>query len=45
MIVGLVTQRTGHSTIGAASLSILFVVGLVIFLLLPRLGRDTDDQD
>ncbi|WP_288658939.1 MFS transporter [uncultured Limosilactobacillus sp.] len=45
VVVGLVTQWTGHSTIGAASLSILFVIGLIIFLLLPRLGRASDDQD
>ncbi|WP_267202154.1 MFS transporter [Limosilactobacillus kribbianus] len=39
VIVGVVTQRTGKSTIGAASLGILFLAGLVIFLLLPRLSR------
>ena len=43
MIVGLVTQWTGKSTIGAASLSVLFTIGLVIFLLLPRLGSGVDD--
>ena len=43
VIVGLVTQWTGKSTIGAASLSVLFIIGLVVFLLLPRLGSDADD--
>ncbi|WP_334352234.1 MFS transporter [Companilactobacillus sp. HBUAS56257] len=37
ILVGIVTQITGKSTIGAASLSILFFVGLIIFLMLPRL--------
>lgn len=45
VIVGLVNQWTEKSTIGAASLSVLFTIGLVIFLLLPRLGGDADDQD
>lgn len=45
VIVGLMTQWTEKSTIGAASLSVLFTIGLVIFLLLPRLGGDADDQD
>lgn len=45
VIVGLVTQWTEKSTIGAASLNVLFTIGLVIFLLLPRLGGDADDQD
>lgn len=31
-IVGIVTQWTGKSTVGAASLSILFALGLVIFI-------------
>ncbi|MBB1079263.1 MFS transporter [Limosilactobacillus sp. STM2_1] len=31
LIVGVVTQWTGKSTIGAASLSVLFAIGLVIF--------------
>lgn len=39
VIVGLVTQWTGKSTIGAASLSILFIVGLLIFLCLPLLRK------
>jgi len=38
ILVGIVTQVTGKSTIGAASLSILFLVGLIIFLMLPRLS-------
>lgn len=40
VIVGVVTQWTGKSTIGAASLSILFLIGLVIFLYLPKLTRE-----
>lgn len=36
-IVGLVTQWTGRSTIGAASLSMLFALGLVIFLGMTRI--------
>lgn len=39
VIVSVVTQITGRSTIGAASLSILFLIGLVIFLYLPKLIR------
>jgi UMF1 family MFS transporter len=31
---------TGKSTIGAASLSILFVIGLAIFLALPHLNQN-----
>lgn len=31
VIVGIVTQWTGKSTIGAASLSVLFLIGLIIF--------------
>jgi UMF1 family MFS transporter len=45
VIVGVVTQRTGKSTIGAASLGILFLAGLVIFLLLPRLSRKGANAD
>jgi len=37
VLVGIVTQMTGKSTIGAASLSVLFLIGLVIFLALPHL--------
>lgn len=40
VLVGIVTQITGKSTIGAASLSILFLIGLVIFLMLPHLTAD-----
>jgi len=36
-IVAIVTQITGQSTIGAASISVLFLIGLVIFVLLPRI--------
>lgn len=35
-LVGIVTQLTGKSTVGAASLSILFAVGLIIFLAAAR---------
>lgn len=31
-IVGIVTQWTGKSTVGAASLSVLFALGLVMFI-------------
>lgn len=40
VIVGIVTQWTSQSTIGAASLSILFLIGLIIFLFLPRLAGE-----
>ncbi|MFC6261249.1 MFS transporter [Levilactobacillus fujinensis] len=40
ILVGIVTQMTGQSRIGAASLSILFVIGLVIFWLIPRMSTD-----
>ncbi|GAB5057765.1 hypothetical protein COSHB9_21550 [Companilactobacillus alimentarius] len=40
VLVGIVTQITGKSTIGAASLSILFFVGLIIFLMLPKLTNE-----
>ena len=43
VIVGFVTQLTGKSTVGAASLSILFLIGLVIFLMLPRLTQKASD--
>ena len=39
LVVGLVTQWTGRSTVGVASLSVLFAVGLVIFLALPKLSN------
>ena len=35
LIVGVVTQRTNESTVGVASLSVLFLFGLIIFWLLP----------
>jgi len=38
-IVAFVTQMTGKSTIGAASISVLFLVGLIIFLILPRISQ------
>jgi len=40
ILVGVVTQMTGQSRIGAASLSILFVLGLIIFLMIPRTAMD-----
>ena len=40
LIVAIMTQMTGKSTIGVASLSVLFLVGLVIFLRLPKLNFD-----
>ena len=43
VIVGFVTQLTNKSTVGAASLSILFLIGLIIFLMLPRLTQETSD--
>ncbi|AKP68225.1 MFS transporter [Companilactobacillus ginsenosidimutans] len=39
-IVAIVTQMTGKSTIGAASLSFLFAVGLIIFAIIPRLSKN-----
>lgn len=36
-IVAFVTQMTGKSTIGAASISVLFLIGLVIFAILPKI--------
>lgn len=40
ILVGVVTQMTGQSRIGAASLSILFVLGLIAFVTLPRDAAD-----
>ena len=40
VLVGIVTQITGKSTIGAASLSVLFLIGLAIFMMLPRLTKE-----
>lgn len=39
-IVAVVTQLTGKSTIGAASLSVLFLIGLIIFTILPKISRE-----
>ncbi|WP_367341423.1 MFS transporter [Limosilactobacillus sp.] len=39
VIVGIVTQLTGRSTLGAGSLSILFLIGLLIFWRLPKLSK------
>ena len=39
ILVGIVTQLTGKSTIGAGSLAILFAIGLLIFLRLPTLSK------
>lgn len=35
ILVGVVTQWTGQSRIGAASLSVLFILGLLIFVAIP----------
>lgn len=43
VIVGIVTQLTNKSTIGAASLGLLFLVGLIIFLMLPWLTKEKGD--
>lgn len=40
LIVGVVTQWTGKSTIGVASLAALFAVGLLIFLALPKISDE-----
>jgi len=40
ILVGVVTQMTGQSRIGAASLGILFLTGLVIFRRLPQAHPD-----
>jgi len=40
VLVGVVTQLTGQSRIGAASLAILFILGLVIFWSIPRQAID-----
>lgn len=40
LIVGVVTQWTGKSTIGVASLAVLFAVGLLIFLALPKISDE-----
>lgn len=39
MVVGLVTQLTGKSTIGVASLAVLFAIGLVVFLAVPQSSK------
>ncbi|MFD1472901.1 MFS transporter [Companilactobacillus mishanensis] len=41
LIVAVITQMTGKSTIGAASLSILFLIGLLIFLAVPRFSKQS----
>ena len=41
-IVAIVTQMTGQSTIGAASISILFLIGLVVFAILPKIAAKTE---
>lgn len=42
-IVGIVTQWTGKSTIGASSLSILFAIGLVIFAVSSSESKDASN--
>lgn len=39
-IVAIVTQLTGKSTIGAASISLLFLIGLIIFIRLPKITTE-----
>ena len=39
VLVGVVTQLTGKSTIGAGSLGLLFAIGLVLFLTLPMVDK------
>lgn len=39
VVVGLVTQLTGKSTIGVASLAVLFTIGLVVFLAVPQSSK------
>lgn len=39
VVVGLVTQLTGKSTIGVASLAVLFAIGLVVFLAVPQSSK------
>ncbi|MQS88969.1 MFS transporter [Companilactobacillus mishanensis] len=41
LIVAVITQMTGKSTIGASSLSILFLIGLLIFLAVPRFSKQS----
>lgn len=45
VIVGVVTQLTGKSTLGAASLSILFLIGLIVFVSVSRMAGDSRDKD
>lgn len=45
VLVGVVSQLTGKSTLGAGSLSILFIVGLLIFIAVSRLSGGSSDQD
>lgn len=43
VLVGVVTQLTGKSTIGAGSLGLLFAIGLVLFLTLPSVEKKTNN--
>lgn len=45
LLVGVVSQLTGKSTLGAGSLSILFIIGLVIFIAVSRQTGDSHDKD
>lgn len=40
VVVGAVTQWTGRSTIGVASLAVLFAIGLLIFIALPKFSNE-----
>lgn len=40
LLVGAVTQWTGQSTIGVASLAVLFALGLLIFVMLPKISNE-----
>lgn len=45
VLVGVVSQLTGKSTLGASSLSILFIIGLAIFLMVTRQGVGNNDKN
>lgn len=45
VLVGVVSQLTGKSTLGAGSLSILFIIGLAIFLMVTRQGVGNNDKN
>lgn len=45
VLFGVVSQLTGKSTLGACSLSILFIVCLLVFISVSRLTGGSSDQD